>query len=103
MNDRLPVRVGVIALAIGFLGSLFGIAWLASTQTPIPDALSDMPLYTGGALAALLPGALPRQQPIDPPAAVAVAIAPDDDSNPGPGLPDPWALPLIEDEPAAEG
>lgn len=65
--DRFPLRVGVVALAIGFLGSLSAIAWLASTQTPIPDSLSDMPLYTGGALAALLPGALARMPPPPPP------------------------------------
>lgn len=72
MNYRTPILIATVALALGFLGSLTMLAWLASTQTPIPDALSDMPLYTGGALAALLPGAMSRdtvtvEQPVDEP------------------------------------
>lgn len=67
VSDRTPILIATIALAAGFLGSLAMIAWLASTQTPVPDSLSDMPLYTGGALAALLPGALGRPQPEDEP------------------------------------
>lgn len=52
--DLLPVRTVVIALAVGFVGSIVAITFLASTQTPIPDALADIPVFSGGALAGLL-------------------------------------------------
>lgn len=54
IGDLFPIRVVVLALAIGFVGSIICIAWLASTQTPIPDALSDIPVFSGGALAGIL-------------------------------------------------
>lgn len=65
--DSFAIRMATVALALGFLGSMAMIGWLASTQTPIPDAISDMPLYTGGALAALLPGALGKVRVDNPP------------------------------------
>lgn len=54
ISDRFPVRVVVLALALGFLGSIAAIAYLAFTGTTIPDSLSDLPLWSGGALAGLL-------------------------------------------------
>lgn len=54
MSDHFPIRVVVLALSLGFLLSLCLIGWLASTQTPIPDALADVPVFTGGALAGIL-------------------------------------------------
>lgn len=81
VSDRTPILIATIALAAGFLGSLAMIAWLASTQTPVPDSLSDMPLYTGGALAALLPGALGKQ--------TVEVDQPDDSPVPVVGTPDP--------------
>lgn len=54
MSDHFPIRVVVVALSLGFLMSLVLIGWLASTQTPIPDALADVPVFTGGALAGIL-------------------------------------------------
>lgn len=54
LNDLLPIRIVTLALAIGFLGSIGAITFLASTQTPIPDSLSDIPVFAGGALAGLL-------------------------------------------------
>lgn len=54
MSDTLPIRVVVVALAIGFLGSIAAITFLSSTQTPIPDSLADIPVFSGGALAGLL-------------------------------------------------
>lgn len=64
--DRLPVRVVVLALAVGFIGSIVAITFLAATQTPIPDALSDIPVFTGGALGAMLAKTQPTQDsPLD--------------------------------------
>jgi hypothetical protein len=40
--DRFPVRVVVIALGLVLVGSVAAITFLAFTQTPIPDALTQL-------------------------------------------------------------
>lgn len=72
-DDRFPIRVVVIALSLGFLGSIVAIAILAFTTTTIPDSLSDIPVFAGGALAGILaktttaPEAVTIDQPADEP------------------------------------
>lgn len=52
--DLFPTRVVVIALAVVVVGGLGAIVFLASTQTPIPDALDRLVFASLGALSALL-------------------------------------------------
>jgi len=40
--DRFPVRVVVLALGLVLVGSVAAITFLAFTQTPIPDALTQL-------------------------------------------------------------
>lgn len=79
MPDRVPVRVVVIALALGFLGAIVAITFLASTQTPIPDALADIPVFSGGALAGILAKTSPSESvTIDQPPDAPVPVDPID-------------------------
>lgn len=70
-DDRFPIRVVVVALSVGFIGSIVAIALLAFTTTTIPDSLSDIPVFAGGALAGILaktttaPEAVPVEE-VDP-------------------------------------
>ena len=52
--DRFPVRVVVLSLAFTVIGGLGSIVFLASTQTPIPDALDRLVFLSLGAISALL-------------------------------------------------
>ena len=52
--DLFPTRVVVVALALVVVGGLGSIVFLASTQTPIPDALDRLIFSALGALGALL-------------------------------------------------
>lgn len=54
MTDRFPTRVVVVALAIVVVGGLGAVTWLASTQTPIPDALDRLVFTALGSIGALL-------------------------------------------------
>lgn len=53
-QDLFPTRVVVIALALVVVGGLGSIVFLASTQTPIPDALDRLVFSALGAISALL-------------------------------------------------
>lgn len=86
-DDRFPIRVVVLALSVGFIGSIAAICWLASTQTSIPDSLSDIPVFAGGALAGILaktsttPEAITIDQPADDPIPVDTGDGGGDDST----------------------
>ena len=53
-SDLFPTRVVVVALALVVVGGLGSIVFLASTQTPIPDALDRLVFSALGAIGALL-------------------------------------------------
>lgn len=53
-KDTFATRVVVLALAFVVVGGLGAIAFLASTQTPIPDALDRLVFASLGAISALL-------------------------------------------------
>ena len=53
-SDLFPTRVVVVALALVVVGGLGAIVFLASTQTPIPDALDRLVFSALGAIGALL-------------------------------------------------
>lgn len=72
LEDRLPVRVVVVALALALLGSITAITFLAIMELAIPDALADIPVFSGGALAGILAKTTPTEsvtieQPDDSP------------------------------------
>jgi hypothetical protein len=52
--DRFPVRVVVIALGLVLVGSVAAITFLAFTQTPIPDALTQLSIGSLTGTTALL-------------------------------------------------
>lgn len=78
MTDRLTVRVVVAALALGVLAGLALIGWLASTQTPIPDALDRLTNLLAGGLIGVLAS---TRTSVDDPAPVQVVNEPDDPVN----------------------
>lgn len=53
-RDTFATRVVVLALAFVVVGGLASVVFLASTQTPIPDALDRLVFASLGALSALL-------------------------------------------------
>lgn len=53
-KDTFATRVVVIALAVVVVGGMGAIVFLASTQTPIPDALDRLVFSALGAIGALL-------------------------------------------------
>jgi hypothetical protein len=53
-RDTFATRVVVIALAIIVVGGMGSVVFLASTQTPIPDALDRLVFSALGAISALL-------------------------------------------------
>ena len=54
MSDLFPTRVVVVALALVVVGGLAAVTFLASTQTPIPDALDRLVFTALGSLGTLL-------------------------------------------------
>lgn len=54
MKDRFPTRIVVIALAVVVVGGLASIVFLASTQTPIPDAMDRLVFTALGSLGTIL-------------------------------------------------
>lgn len=54
MTDHFPTRIVVVALAIVVVGGLAAVTFLASTQTPIPDALDRLVFTALGSLGTLL-------------------------------------------------
>jgi hypothetical protein len=68
-RDTFATRVVVIALAIIVVGGLGSIVFLASTQTPIPDALDRLVFSALGAISALLAktavSIIPGAQPVE--------------------------------------
>lgn len=52
--DKFNVRVVVVALAIGVLGGLAALSYLAMTQTAIPDQLDRLITFLAGSLATVL-------------------------------------------------
>ena len=54
MSDLFPTRVVVVALAVVVVGGLAAVTFLASTQTPIPDALDRLVFTALGSLGTLL-------------------------------------------------
>lgn len=53
-KDTFATRVVVLALALVVVGGMGSIVFLASTQTPIPDALDRLVFSALGAIGALL-------------------------------------------------
>jgi hypothetical protein len=54
LTDRFTVRVVVCVLGIGVLGGLAALAYLAMTQTAIPDQLDRLITFLAGGLASVL-------------------------------------------------
>lgn len=54
MPDLFPTRVVVVALALVVVGGLAAVTYLATTQTPIPDALDRLVFTALGSLGTLL-------------------------------------------------
>jgi len=75
-SDLFPTRVVVVALALVVVGGLGAIVFLASTQTPIPDALDRLVFSALGAIGALL--AKTSGTVADPPAQVQITNTPAD-------------------------
>lgn len=75
MTDRFTVRVVVCVLGIGVIGGLAALAFLASTQTPIPDQLDRLITFLAGGLASVLATTRSPAQPGEaiPPQDVHVA------------------------------
>lgn len=65
-EDRLPVRVVVVALALALLSSIAAITFLAIMELTIPDALADIPVFSGGALAGILAKTSQYERPTEP-------------------------------------
>lgn len=53
-TDRFNVRVVVVALAIGVLGGLAALSYLAFTGTAIPDQLDRLITFLAGGLTTVL-------------------------------------------------
>jgi hypothetical protein len=54
MTDKFPTRVVVVALALVVVGGLGAVVFLASTQTPIPDAMDRLVFTALGSLGTIL-------------------------------------------------
>lgn len=66
MTDRFTVRVVVATLAASVLGGLAAMAYLAMTQTPIPDQLDRLVNFLAGGLAGVLVSTRSTGDPAQP-------------------------------------
>lgn len=77
MTDRATVRIVVAALATGVILGLVAMAYLAATQTPIPDPLDRLTNLLAGGLIGVLASTRSTADP-EPPTPVVVENQPND-------------------------